>query len=319
MKQVQVLFIIILDLLVAQTHAQTQPDLDAWLRGFFTEANLPYRNLNGGISIQYKPGSNHDIVFATSPQGVLDQEFIKQASLELKDLLVSANSPALNMIANFKFDDLTDNLFLSPLKPMDDVNKIFVNYYVSPEVPGGTTQFFRRLNDYLLQLPDSVQQQVEGHSFRFDVEKDGHVTPIDSIPISKYLNPFLAQDRKWKPGIRCGRPFKTKATLMINIKPKKEDEQRLHYYISELYLEEYVLGLEDQKILYYDGGRQWKSPYNSMSFVDNNGKPDAFVYHYGNLAACKRMEEQVKASTHFGCYSQVNIYPRVEFYQYLEE
>ncbi|WP_166332457.1 hypothetical protein [Sphingobacterium chungjuense] len=256
MKQVQVLFIIILDLLVAQTHAQTQPDLDAWLGKVFTEANLPYRNLNGGISIQYKPGSNHDIVFATSPQGVLDQGFIHQASLTLKDLLVSANSPALDLKAGFRFDDLTDTLFLTRLEPVvvvndDNRNKIFVSPSSMPvEAPGGTSAFLKRLNTYLLQLPDSVQQQIEGHPFRFDVEeRSGILTPLDSTPIAKYLNPFLVQEKKWKTGIRCGRPIKTKASLIIKIEPKREEGQYIHYSIYDLLLEEYVLGLEDQKIM----------------------------------------------------------------------
>ncbi len=326
MKQAQVLFIVLLSLVVLRSSAQTQPDLDAWLRGFFTEANLPYRDLNGGISIQYKPGSNHDLVFAALPKGALDQGFIQQASLALKDLLVSANSPALDLKAGFRFDDLTDTLFLTRLEPVvvvnnDNRNNIFVSPSTMPvEAPGGTTAFLKRLNTYLLQLPDSVQQQVKGHAFRFDVEgRGGILTPLDSTTIAKYLNPFLVQEKKWKPAIRCGRPIKTKASLIIKIEPKREEGQYIPYSMYDLLLEEYVMGLEDQKIMYKEGYDQRKDPYSSISFVNYNGKANAFVYHRGSLADCTRMEEQVKASDYFDCYSYGINYPRLEFYRYLEE
>ena len=107
-----------------------------------------------------------------------------------------------------------------------DPNMIYDMVDVAPEPIGGMTAFYDKVGQTINYPLDARQKKITGKVFvQFVIEKDGKLLPENMLvirPVFKSLDEeairVLLLTSPWQPGVKNGKPVRTRKTFPISFK-----------------------------------------------------------------------------------------------------
>lgn len=127
-------------------------------------------------------------------------------------------TPHASLTGQVYFDRYTDQALATVKEYSTD--QVFQSIETFVEPPGGMEKFSQRLHDYLkaevalghIRI-DSIMNWT---TIGFIVERDGSLINIADTPLRASVDAFIAQERKWSPGIMSGRPVAYELKLRLD-------------------------------------------------------------------------------------------------------
>ena len=126
--------------------------------------------------------------------------------------------PRARLTGQVYFDRYTDHALAIVKEYSTDQVFQSIEIFIEPE--GGMEKFSRRLHDYLKAEVDQghirMDSIIKRTTVGFIVERDGSLINIADIPLKASVDAFIAQERKWSPGIMSGRPVVYELELRLD-------------------------------------------------------------------------------------------------------
>ncbi|MEC3879698.1 hypothetical protein [Parapedobacter sp. 10938] len=138
-------------------------------------------------------------------------------AIEQKTASLRPSADTTTFAGTVYFDRYTAHAVVN-VHPVNQANSVFhtVSTVLNPK--GGLEAFSRRFHDFLRSRHgrETDTETVENLStFRFLVERDGSLMPLDTGIAETLFRAFARQEIKWSPGISSGPPSRNEVTLHL--------------------------------------------------------------------------------------------------------
>lgn len=203
--------------LIGKTTAQSVvlnslPELKRLLESHFTGTAI--RDLAVGFEVK-RDALHNDYKLTGEIQQLVDS--VSVAALLRKIDMLYSPADTIGYTGTVYFDRYTDSAIVE-VHPING-DQIFHAMSAMLSPPGGMKAFSRRFHDFLRnQIETGVVDAdtiVKLSKFRFIVERDGSLIPLDTGIARELFRAFERQEKRWSPGIWSGPPSRNEVILNI--------------------------------------------------------------------------------------------------------